>query len=374
MDPDLTSDQELLRETTERFIETEYPLTRVRSRAEESGPLPSGYWEQGAELGWFSLLAPEELGGGSISGAGLLDLSILAEERGRFVQPGPFIDTNVVVATLAEHGSDQQRSEVLPTLMAGEAPAAWALADPAGHWLAEAGVSCEATADGYVLRGTKGCVVEASSATWLLVSTVAPEGPTQFLVRADTPGVHVEELHGFDFTRTFADVRFDNVAVTPTDVVGTLGGAHDSIEHQLQIADVLCVAESVGAMGQLFEVTLQYAKDRTAFGRPIGSFQAVKHQIADTSLLLELSMAASTSAARAVQEGGADTGEAISMAKAYVAESGVELAHACWQNFGGIAYTWEHDFHLYLRRLTADAALYGSASWHRERVCQLAGL
>jgi alkylation response protein AidB-like acyl-CoA dehydrogenase len=374
VDPDLTDDQQLLRETTERFIETEYPLTRVRARAEEHGPVPAAYWSQGAELGWFSLLAPEELGGGSISGSGLLDLAILAEERGRFVQPGPFIDTNVVVTALAEHGSDEQRSSVLPALMAGEAPAAWALADPAGNWLAEAGLSCEASSDGYVLRGTKGCVVEASSAAWFLVSTVTPEGPTQFLVSADAPGVHVDELHGFDFTRTFADVRFDDVVVSHDHVVGTLGGARDSIDRQLQIADVLCVAESVGAMGQLFDVTLQYAKDRTAFGRPIGSFQAVKHQIADTSMLLELSMAASTSAARSVQEGGADAGEAISMAKAYVAESGVELAHACWQNFGGIAYTWEHDFHLYLRRLTADSALYGSAAWHRERVVSLAGL
>jgi len=374
VDPDLTSDQELLRETTERFIETEYPLTSVRSRAEETGPVPAAYWSQGAELGWFSLLAPEELGGGSISGSGLLDLAILAEERGRFLQPGPFIDTNVAVTALTDHGSEQQRAEVLPALMAGEASAAWAIADPAGNWLPEAGLSCEASSDGFVLRGTKGCVVEASSASWLLVSTLTPEGPTQFLVHAEAPGVHVEELHAFDFTRTFADVRFDDVAVTRADVVGPPGGALEAIDRQLQIADVLCVAESVGAMGQLFDVALQYAKDRTAFGRPIGSFQSVKHQIADTSMLLELAMAASTAAARCVQEGTADAGEAISMTKAYIAESGVELAHACWQNFGGIAYTWEHDFHLYLRRLTADAALYGSASWHRERVCQLAGL
>ena len=154
-------------------------------------------------------------------------------------------------------------------------------------------------------------------------------------------------------------------------LLGGPGRAADSIRRELDLASVLVVAESVGAMDHLFEVTLQYTKDRNAFGRPIGSFQAVKHQLADTSLLLEMSKAAAVAAARAVQECGERASESASIAKVFVGDAAVEVAHKCWQNFGGIAYTWDHELHLYLRRLTTDASLYGSSAWHRERICQL---
>jgi alkylation response protein AidB-like acyl-CoA dehydrogenase len=127
-------------------------------------------------------------------------------------------------------------------------------------------------------------------------------------------------------------------------------------------------------MDHLFALTVEYCIDRTAFGRPIGSFQAVKHQAADTATLLEMSKAAAVAAARDVQDRTPRAGQSASIAKAYVAEAGVELAHKCWQNFGGIAYTWEHDFHLYFRRLTTNASLYGSAAWHHERICRLEGI
>ncbi len=127
-------------------------------------------------------------------------------------------------------------------------------------------------------------------------------------------------------------------------------------------------------MDHLFELTVEYSKDRIAFGRPIGSFQAIKHQLADTSLNLEMSKAAATAAVKAVQVGDQASLEVASIAKSFVSDAAVELAHACWQNFGGIAYTWEHDFHLFLRRLTTDASLYGPAAFHRERICQLEGI
>ena len=161
-------------------------------------------------------------------------------------------------------------------------------------------------------------------------------------------------------------------------VSASLGGqAEDTsglLDRQLAVACVLTVAESVGAMDRDFEMALQYAKDRIAFGRPIGSFQAIKHLLADTSLLLEMSKAAAVAAATNV---GADDGyglEAASIAKAFVGDSGIDLAQNCFQVFGGIGFTWEHDQHLYLRRLTTDAALFGDPVWHRERLCQLAGL
>ena len=152
------------------------------------------------------------------------------------------------------------------------------------------------------------------------------------------------------------------------------GGAADLIDAQLALACVLTTAESVGAMDYELALTVQYAKDRIAFGRPIGSFQAVKHSLADTSLLLEMSKAIARAAAQHVGEADGYGLEAASMAKAFVGDCGIDLAQSCFQTFGGIGFTWEHDQHLYLRRLTTDAAFFGDPAWHRERLCQLSGI
>jgi alkylation response protein AidB-like acyl-CoA dehydrogenase len=320
------------------------------------------------------MLVPEEYGGGSVSGAGLLDAVVLAEERGKYLQPGPFVPSNVVAYAIAAAGSDEQRGDVLPALIAGEQSATWAVADPAGDWSPGTGVQATSKDDGVVLSGAKGLVEDAGLVNWLLASASEDGGVSQFLVATDAPGVGVQPLEGFDRTRRLCEVRFDDVALPSSARVGEPGQAAADVERQLEYAAALLTAESVGAMDHLFEMTVDYAKARTAFGRPIGSFQALKHLLADTSLLLETSKAAAAGSARLLQTGGKAAAESVSMAKAYVGESGIELAQNCWQVFGGIAYTWEHDLHLYLRRLTGNASLYGDASWHRERVCTLYGL
>jgi alkylation response protein AidB-like acyl-CoA dehydrogenase len=368
---DLTADQELLRSTAARFIETACPLAKVRQLSDSDDGLDVDYARQAGELGWFAMLVPEEHGGGSVSGEGLVDATIVAEERGRLLQPGPFVGMNVVAYALASAGTDEQRSKVLPALVGGNGLATWALADPRGDWRPGQGVRAKAAEAGFVLSGGKGLVQDAHLAEWLLVTSGADDGPSQFLLAADAPGVTVNRLAGLDLTRRFCEVRFDNVAVPESSLVGEVGGAADLIERQLQIAVVLTVAESVGAMDRDFEVVVDYAKARTAFGRPIGSFQAVKHRLADTALLLEASKSMAAAAARAVQAERPDGAEVASMAKAFVGDSAIDLAQNCLQVLGGIGYTWEHDQHLYLRRLTTDASLYGEPAWHRERICQL---
>jgi alkylation response protein AidB-like acyl-CoA dehydrogenase len=240
---------------------------------------------------------------------------------------------------------------------------------------AESGVVARRTSDGgFELSGVTSAVQDVDASSWLLVSCTTDDGPGQMLVSAGAPGVAVAELDSLDITRRFAEVRFDGALVPPAAVVG-MSGTDDGLRAaQLAIACTLIAAESVGAMDHDFEMTLQYAKDRIAFGRPIGSFQGVKHQLADTSLALEMSKAMALAAARTV---GAEDGygpEAASMAKAFVGEAGIDLAQTCFQVFGGIGYTWEHDQHLYLRRITTDAGLFGDPAWHREHLCQLAGL
>jgi alkylation response protein AidB-like acyl-CoA dehydrogenase len=375
VDAGVTDDQRALLDVSTRFMENACPLRAVRDGAWKDDAFAVSYRRQAAELGWYSMLVPESLGGGSISDNGVVDVALLAYQRGRLLQPGSFVGTNVTAYALARAGSEEMRDTVLPALLAGEASASWAAASTGDGGRVDAGVDARPTGDGGVeLSGVKSAVQDVDASSWLLVTGTTIDGPIQVVVAADAPGVTVTELDSLDITRRFAEVRFDGVTVPAAAVIGASGADGGLLAQQLAIACTLVTAESVGAMDHDFAMTLQYAKDRIAFGRPIGSFQAVKHQLADTSLAIEMSKAIALAAARTV---GAEDGygpEAASMAKAFVGEAGVDLVQACFQVFGGIGYTWEHDQHLYLRRITTDAGLFGDPAWHREYLCQLAGL
>lgn len=386
MDVDRSDDQELFVQTSERFMETAWPIATVRDHLDRHGDVDAGYWRKAAELGWFALLAAEADGGGSVSGDGVYDAALLAYARGRFLQPGPFVGTNVVAATLSASGSAAQRADVLPALVAGEATATWAAVGSPADQDPASGVRYAADGDRYALSGSKTLVQDADRADWLLVTATGDGGPAQFLLPRDAPGMAVAPQDGLDLTRRFCNVAFDGVVAPAGALVGTPGatagavaggapgGVAADVERQVELACVLTAAESVGAMRHDVELATQYAKDRVAFGRPIGSFQAVKHLLADTSLLVEMSTGLVHAAARAVGAGDPAAGQVASMAKAYVGDAGIDLVQNCFQVFGGIGYTWEHDQHLYLRRLTTDAVLFGDPTWHRERLCRLAGL
>ncbi len=375
MDTDVTEDQRALLDVSERFMGQTCPLTVVRDPEARNGAFLASYRRQAAELGWFSMLVPEALGGGNISGNGVLDAALIAYKRGGLLQPGSYVGTNVVACAVAAAGSDELRRQVLGPLVAGEVSASWAVASADANGEPDGGVTAEVTADGgLVLNGAKTAVQDVEPLSWLLVTCRTSAGPAQAVVAAETAGVTVTELDALDISRRFAEVRFDNVAVAPSAVVGIPGAIADLLGQQLALAAVLTAAESVGAMDHELNMTVEYAKDRIAFGRPIGSFQAVKHVLADMSLAVEMAKAVVGAAARSLGDDDGYGEEAASIAKALVGESSIELAQNCFQVFGGIGYTWEHDQHLYLRRLTTDAGLFGDAAWHRERLCQLAGL
>jgi len=338
---------------------------RVRNRPGE------GYLAEAANLGWFTLLVAEEHGGGSISGNGVADLAVIAEERGRMLQPGPFVPMNIVALAISEGGSDWARSELLPAIMAGETVATWAVSDASGSHDAGAGVTASTDGGTTTLSGVKAVVQDAHLADWLLVSAGGPDGPSLHLVAAGAAGVTVEPLEGLDITRRFSRVTFDGAEVG-TD--GAVAGGAELHDRLLDVAATLTVCETIGGLAHLFDITIEYAKDRRAFGRPIGSFQALKHQMADAGMLLEMCRALVNSAVHAVGEGRPEAREVASMAKSFVGDNGVEISHVCFQLFGGIAYTWEHDQHLYYRRTAADASLYGEPSWHRERICAVHSL
>jgi alkylation response protein AidB-like acyl-CoA dehydrogenase len=375
MELELSQDQELFRDTTRKFLESECPLTTVRAWADEPDGYDSAWWRKGAELGWTALLVPEDLGGGSITGEGLLDLVLVAEEMGRLVSPGPLLPVNVVAGAIAAAGTAEQKESVLPSLVAGEAVATWCFAEPGGRWSA-AGVQLDATASsgGFVLHGTKSPVEAAGQADHFLVTARTGDGLTQLLVPAGANGLTVTPLDGIDLVKRFGEVRFDGVEVPASAVVGEVGGAAADVERQLQTALAIQSAETMGATDRVFTFTLEYAFDRHSFGRPIASYQALKHRFADMKLWLEACQATASAAARAVQEQRDDAAELVSVAASTIGDQAPEIIEDCVQMHGGIGVTWEHDIHLYLRRVTLNRALYGAPDEHRERLAVLLGL
>jgi alkylation response protein AidB-like acyl-CoA dehydrogenase len=361
----LTDDQALFRGTSVAFIEAELPVAETRKLHENPAGYDRGWLRRSADLGWFAMLVPEADGGGSVSGPGLIDAVIIAELVGRYVQPGPFIPMNVVAAAIAAAGTPRQRRALLPKIATGELVATWAFADQRGNWDGGAGLSALRDGDDVMLTGGRGCVPEAVTADLLLVTAELDGLPAQVLVRADAPGVNIRPLTCLDLSRRMADVHFEGVRVSAGDVLGR-GDGH--LEAQLLVAIVLTCADTVGAIDELFTRTVSYAKERIAFGRPVGSFQAIKHILADQALYLETCKAGTVAAARAVVAGDADAPEVASMAGAYVGDVACEIAQECLQVHGGTGYAWEHDLHLFLRRVRSNAALFGEPSWHRERV------
>ncbi|HMJ78882.1 MAG TPA: acyl-CoA dehydrogenase family protein [Iamia sp.] len=362
MELELTEEQAVFVATTRRFLAAECPISATRALEHDPAGFDPGTWAQGAALGWTSLLVPEADGGGSLSEHGLLDLVLVAEEMGRVVAPGPLVPINVVAAALARSGSAEQRAEVLPGLLAGESVAAWCGTATVALTERDGGVG------GLVLDGTVAPVEAGAQARHLLVTARHGEGLTQVLVPADAPGLTVTPLAGLDLVRRFAEVRFDGVALPAGAVVGTSADAAADIEHQLQLACVLQCAEMVGAMDHVLEMTLEYLGDRYSFGRPLSSYQALKHRLADDKTWLEACHATATAAARAVAAGADDAGDLASAAKAWIGPHATELVQDCVQLHGGIGVTWEHDLHLYLRRLTVDRVTHGTPEDHAERI------
>lgn len=370
---ELSTEQELLRHATARHIAAVGGTSVGRDLYEPGGALPPGYLRRAGELGWFAMLVPESRGGGSISGSGLHDLCIIAHERGRWLQPGPFIGTNIVAAALSDARVSGRRSRVLLDLIKGEKTGAWVPDDNITGLPRETSLTLTNKGDGYSLSGEASYAESAQVADYLLVSTTSNGAQLEFLLESRTAGVSIEPVGCLDPSLRLACVSFDDVQL-PHETLVERTGSLDGTDRQFDIACTLIVAEAVGAMDALFEMTRQYALDRIAFARPIGSFQAIKHLLADMGLALEASKAIATAAIDAVADYTQDAPETVSIAKSWVADAGIDIAQGCAQIFAGIGFTWEHDLHLFLRRLTTNGLLFGSAEWHRERICRLHGL
>jgi alkylation response protein AidB-like acyl-CoA dehydrogenase len=369
---DLTSDQEFFKQTTERFLEDHVPVHALRELRDDPVGFDLDYWRRGAELGWTSLLVPESRGGGTISGDGLADLTLIADELGRHAAPGPFVTTNVVAAALGDAGDDTHAT-VLSDLLTGAAIASWCVAEPAPHdRLGDVTLEIRVDGDDVVVHGAKRPVESAAQAEHFLVTGRTGDGLTQVLLPSDTAGISVEPMRTVDLTRRFGAVTFDGVRVPADAVVGAAGHADEQVERQLQVAAVLLSAESVGAMETAFDMTVEWAFERYSFGRPLASYQALKHRFADMKSWLEASHAITDAAAAAVATAAPDAPELVSAAKAFVGQYGPEVVQDCVQLHGGIGVTFDHDLHLFLRRVTLNRALCGTPGDHRQRLADIA--
>jgi len=362
----LTSDQEFFRETTERFLVEQAPPNEVRRLQKDTAGFDADYWRRGAELGWTSFLVGEAHGGGTISGAGLVDLCLVAYEFGRHAAPGPLVSTNVVAGALSARDA---HPDVIADLVAGTGIASWCapeLSSVPGVWVP----TVEIRRDGgeVVVTGTVSPVESAGQAGHLLVTGHDGGGITQVLVPASAAGVSIEPLRTTDLTRRFGAVTFDDVRLPEEAIVGAPGEASTDVEAQFLRTLAILNAEAVGAMQAAFDMTVEWSFDRYAFGRPLASYQALKHRFADMLTWVEASHAISDAASYAIEEGSPDAAELASAAKAFIGQYGAEVVQDCVQMHGGIGVTFEHDLHLFLRRFTVDRSLAGTPGEHRQRI------
>jgi alkylation response protein AidB-like acyl-CoA dehydrogenase len=378
MDIGFSEEQQLLRDTARKFLDDNCAPRFVRNMMATETAVTPQFWRRLAENGWLGIAFPEADGG---SGLGLTDLVVMMEEIGRAIMPGPYPATVLFGgAAIVEAGSAAQRAEWLPRIAAGEAKATLAWTEPNARWDA-AGITAEAreAGGGFTLSGIKMFVPDAHLADVMVVAARTRDGSTMedgislFLVPKDGAGLTVKLLTSVDETRKLCEVRLDNAHVPASALLGEVHRGWAPLARVVDRAAVALSAEMCGAAQRVLDMTVEYAKFRVAFGKPIGSYQGVKHKCADMLVDIENAKSLTYYAAWAIDEGDPDSVMAASMAKAAASDAGRRVCAAGIQLHGGIGMTWEHDLHLYLKRAKADEIALGDASWHRERIARLMG-
>lgn len=340
---------------------------------EEEGHAPD-LWRQMAGLGWLGMTIPEEDGG---LGLGFVEMALLLEEMGRVVFPGPFFSTCVCAASLLSgQGTGAAARSLLPGIAAGEVRATIAWLESSGQLGPEAiQAQWRPVAGGIELQGTKVFVPDAIGADWIIVAARAPEsagesGIDLFLVPRGAAGLTLTALKTLDQTRKQAEVRLEGVRVPLSDRVGAEGSGWGQLERLADQARAGLAAESCGGASRILEMSVDYAKVREQFGKPIGSFQAIQHKCADMMVKVESGRSAAWYAAWAIASGSSEAHLASAMAKAYCSDAFREVAGEGIQIHGGIGFTWEHDMHIYFKRAKSSEVAFGDSVWNREAIAQ----
>ncbi len=366
-----SEEQEELRKSVRRFLDQKSPETEVRRLMETTEGYDPAVWSQMAQqLGLQGLAIPEEFGG---SGYGYVELVVVLEEMGRSLLCAPYFSTIALAANaLLSSGDDGAKKEFLPGIASGETIATVALTEDAGKW-DEAGVTLEATraGDGYTLTGSKSFVIDGHTANLILVAARTGAGVSLLAVAGDAEGLTRTPLSTMDQTRKQARLEF---ASTPARLVGAEGSGWATLTKTLDLAAVALAAEQVGGAQRVLDMSVEYAKVRVQFGRPIGSFQAIKHKCADMLLEVESAKSAAYYAGWAAAEDSDELPVVASLAKAYCSDAYFHATAENIQIHGGIGFTWEHPAHLYFKRAKSSELYLGDPTYHRELLAQRIGL
>jgi alkylation response protein AidB-like acyl-CoA dehydrogenase len=364
-----TQEHDNLRESVRRFLEQRSTTQDIRRLMESQDTYDPAVWKQLAQqMGLPGIAIPEEYGG---SGYGIIEQVIILEEMGRALLPAPYFSSAILAATaLLESADEAACRELLPGIADGSATATLAWVEKLGAWdiTAQLDARATATADGWSLTGHKTLVLDATTASLVLVVAATPAGPSLFAVVPGAAGMTSRPLKTLDSTRAFGSIEFD---ATPARLIGTDGAAAGVLHRTLQIAAVALAAEQAGTAERCLEISVEYSKLRVQYGRPIGSFQALKHRFVDLLLEIETAKSAVYFAAAAAAEGDPELPLVASMAKASASDALVHAASELIQFHGGIGFTWEHDAHLYFRRAKTTEQFLGSPQTHREVVAGL---
>jgi alkylation response protein AidB-like acyl-CoA dehydrogenase len=366
-----SAEQDELRKMVKRFLEDKSPESEVRRLM----ATPEGYdpaiWKQMAdELALQGLGIPEAFGG---QGFGPVELYVVFEEMGAALLCAPYFSTVALAANaLLTSGDPDAQQQFLPGIASGATIATLAMTNDDGSWdLAETGVTAKAAGSSWTLSGVKNYVLDGNTASLILVSATSPEGVSLFAVEAGAPGLTATALATMDQTRKQSRLEFAEV---PATLIGTAGGALSGLEKTVQMAAAALAAEQVGGAQRVLTNAVEYAKTRVQFGRPIGSFQAIKHKCADMLLDVESAKSAAYYAAWAAQEDNEELPIAASLAKSFCSEAYFHCAAENIQIHGGIGFTWEHHAHLYFKRAKSSELLLGDPAYHRELLAQRLGI
>ena len=366
-----SEEQEELRNVVRQFLEDKSPESAVREQMEtEQGYDPDVWAQMASQMGLQGLIVPEEFGG---SGYTYIELIVVLEEMGRALLCAPYFSTVVLAAnTLLHAGDDAAKKEHLPGIASGETVAALAFTEENGRW-DEDGITMEAagSGDGWTLSGTKMYVIDGHTADLVLVAARTSKGVSLFAVEGGASGLTRTALSTMDQTRKQAKLEFDG---TPASLIGEEGKGWATLERVLDLAAVGLAAEQVGGAQMCLDMSVEYAKVRVQFGRPIGSFQAIKHKCADMLLEVESAKSAAYYAGWCAAELNDELPSVASLAKAYCSDAYFHAAAENIQIHGGIGFTWEHPAHLYFKRAKSSELLFGDPTYHRELLAQRIGI
>jgi alkylation response protein AidB-like acyl-CoA dehydrogenase len=363
-----TAEVKLFRETTRKFLTTRSPLSTVRELENDERAFDSDWWRAGTDLGWTRLLLPEAFGGGTISGSGVADLLVVAEELGRVAAAGVLTPVSILLAALTQDPEAGRHEELIEQLASGEAVGAWAVLEDPHHGLDVCATKVEHSGDSLVLTGTKRYVEAARIASHLLVEAELDGRRVQLLVPATAAGVRIESYASLDLGRRFATVVLDAVVLPSSALLGRAPRTISGSDYSRVLAAVVQSAESCGAADHAFELTIDFLGRRFSYGRALETYQALKHRVADMKMAIEASLAVTRKAALLLGADDPDAADFASAAKVYAGESATDVIQECIQLHGGIGLTWEHDLHLLLRRATVNRFTAGTPDEHRDRL------